>query len=148
MSAKCRTEHCSHRRSFARSCSAIAATNCRSSRSHSSARIRSHSQGQRQSARAESHPGARQQRASPAASRCHANPGQQAQGQQGLPQKRRTMRTCDSKREGFPAKNRVNQGHLAASGSHLLLLPRGPWWKTPDVAATGTYCCCHGDLVL
>ena len=34
----------------------------------------------------ESHPGTRQQRASPAASRCHANPGQQAQDQQGLPQ--------------------------------------------------------------
>ena len=77
----------------------------------------------------ESHPGARQQRASPAASRCHANPGQQAQGQQGLPQKRRTMRTCDSKREGFPAKNRVNQlqsqrrsgsgARARASGLHL-----------------------------
>ena len=77
----------------------------------------------------ESHPGTRQQRASPAASRCHANPGQQAQGQQGLPQKRRTMRTCDSKRKGFSAKNRVNQlqsqrrsgsgARARASGLHL-----------------------------
>ena len=79
----------------------------------------------------ESHPGARQQSAQPP-TRCSAKPGQQAQGQRGLLQKRRTMRTCGSKRR------RTSDGTQGGSAPASLRAGRAAIDPSPHTISTLT----------